>query len=150
VGGVMESDCIKDILYYCGAKTNHKGTTVLHNGDVLYEHYFKSVKTGDTIILASCSDSKEIKSNYYKKVYDDILDATDEFTILWKFTGKGVKSLDISYEKIKLYYDFLVNEGLSDNNISAIMLDNFVGFKKIKPEKSIIINCNNLEKKLKI
>jgi hypothetical protein len=133
----------KELLYYCGLKDRHNGIVMFHNGDVIYEHYFINVKTGEKIILASCYDSKNIKNYYYEKIYDDILSAANDYDILWKITGKGVIKLDEDFEQIKRYYLNLLKLEVSYEYINSIMLEKYVGWKKIIPN-----NTNDILEKL--
>jgi hypothetical protein len=140
MGDVMKQESEKDLLYYCGTNGRCMGRVMLHNGEYIYEHNFLNVKTGESISIVSCSDYENLNKEYYQKVYNDIIEATDDFTILWKFTGKGVMPLNESFEQIKLYYLSLLKLGIPCEYINSIMTEKYVGWEKVVPVKSRVID----------
>jgi hypothetical protein len=140
MGDVMDQEKEKDLLYYCGTNGRCMGRVMLHNGEYIYEHKFLNVKTGESIFIISCGDYENLNRDYYQKAYNDIMEATDDFAILWKITGKGVMPLNESFNQIKLYYLYLLKLGISCEDINSILTEKYVGWEKVVPVKSRVID----------
>lgn len=112
----------KNLLYYFGYKIVSKH----YDGHPIYHFYFKSVKTGKDVNLVSCAADIEEPSILGNHFYSNIVDATNDFDILWQISDDKISLLNIPYEEIRKDYLKMIKEGLVPSDINQLFLEQYV------------------------
>ena len=109
----------KRLLYYCWYKrANHN-----YNGVPVYFFCFKDVKTNEEVVLGNCYYASEISEYLGGQFYYNIMDATNNYDILWQYTNGIIEPLNASFSDVQKEYEQMLNQDIS--NINEVMLNIF-------------------------
>ena len=111
----------RQLLYYDSyVKTNAEfyGCPIAHFN-------FKNVKTGENVILGSCFFHKEISKIFPILYYRSILDAKNDFDIIWKISDNTINPVSNTLEELQSEYRRMLIEGVSPIEINGVMVEQY-------------------------
>lgn len=122
---IVESDYFENnerrLLYYERFKQMPKH----YEGYPIYHFLCKDVKTGEDIALGLCYFAEEVANTVGGYYYRDIIDATEDFDILWNVTMEKISPVADTFDEVKVEYERMLSEGVSTEEINSAMIELF-------------------------
>jgi len=118
----MEQAVERKLLYYQGSVQ----LPMNWYGEPIYKSMYKDVKTGENIILNSCSLSQDISKTFGEHYYSAITDAAEDFDVLWISSEDELRPIEDHFIHVQAVYQKMLSEGVSPQEINEVMIKEFV------------------------
>ena len=107
-----------------------------HYGGAPIVHFiYKDVKTGQNVTLGSCFFAEGASRALGGRYYNSILDATNDFDILWNVSDDIISPIDNSFDEVQSEYIRLLDEGVSSQEVNSAVIKLYSGKKQYKKVK---------------
>ena len=127
----MEQANNRRLLYYDHFKREEK-----HYGGAPIVHFmYRDVRTGQYVTLGSCFFAEGASEALRGRYYNSILDATNDFDILWNVSDDVISPIDNSFEDVQSEYRRMVDEGVSPLEINSELIKLYSENKQYKKVK---------------
>ena len=124
----MEQSTERKLLYY-----DHFQSMPRHyNGAPIFHFMCKDVKTGEDVTLGACYFAEEVSKTIGGHYYEDIVEATNDFDILWSLSDERISPVADTFDEVQAEYQRMINEGVSPEEINSAMITLFQQKRKIK------------------
>ncbi len=124
----MEQFTEKKLLYYDYFQKMPR----YYNGAPIFHFMCKNVKTGEDVTLGACYFAEELSKTIGGNYYSDIVDATNDFDILWNLSDEKISPVADTFDEVQKEYQRMINEGVSPEEINSDMIALFQQKRKIK------------------
>ncbi len=124
----MEQFTEKKLLYYDYFQKMPR----YYNGAPIFHFMCKNVKTGEDVTLGACYFAEELSKTIGGNYYSDIVDATNDFDILWNLSDEKISPVADTFDEVQKEYKRMINEGVSPEEINSDMIALFQQKRKIK------------------
>lgn len=124
----MEQTAERKLLYYDRFQRMPRH----YNGAPIFHFIFKDVKTGEDITLGACYFAEEVSKTIGGLYYEDIVEATNDFDILWNLSDERIRPVADTFDEVQVEYQRMINEGVTLEEINSAMIILFHQKSKIK------------------
>ena len=124
----MEQSTERKLLYYDRFQRMPRH----YNGAPIFHFMCKDVKTGEAVTLGACYFAEEVSKTIGGHYYEDIVEATNDFDILWSLSDERISPVADTFDEVQTEYQRMINEGVSPEEINSAMITLFQQKRKIK------------------
>ena len=124
----MEQSTERKLLYYDRFQRMPRH----YNGAPIFHFMCKDVKTGEDVTLGACYFAEEVSKTIGGHYYEDIVEATNDFDILWSLSDERISPVADTFDEVQAQYQRMINEGVSPEEINSSMITLFQQKRKIK------------------
>lgn len=124
----MEQSTERKLLYY----DRFQRMPRYYNGAPIFHFMCKDVKTGEDVTLGACYFAEEVSKTIGGHYYEDIVEATNDFDILWSLSDDRISPVADTFDEVQAEYQRMINEGVSPEEINSAMITLFQQKRKIK------------------
>ena len=124
----MEQSTERKLLYY----DRFQRIPRHYNGAPIFHFMCKDVKTGEDVTLGACYFAEEVSKTIGGHYYEDIVEATNDFDILWSLSDERISPVADTFDEVQAEYQRMINEGVSPEEINSAMITLFQQKRKIK------------------
>lgn len=124
----MEQSTERKLLYYDRFQRMPRH----YNGAPIFHFMCKDVKTGEDVTLGACYFAEEVSKTIGGHYYEDIVEATNDFDILWSLSDERISPVADTFDEVQAEYQRMINEGVSPEEINSAMITLFQQKRKIK------------------
>lgn len=124
----MEQSTERKLLYY----DRFQRMSRHYNGAPIFHFMCKDVKTGEDVTLGACYFAEEVSKTIGGHYYEDIVEATNDFDILWSLSDERISPVADTFDEVQAEYQRMINEGVSPEEINSAMITLFQQKRKIK------------------
>ena len=124
----MEQSVERKLLYYDHFQRMPRN----YNGAPIFHFMCKDVKTGEDVILGACCFAEEVSEAVGGYYYEDIVEATNDFDILWNLSNERIRPIADTFNEVQAEYQRLINDGVSPEEINSAMITLFQQKMEIK------------------
>ena len=124
----MEQSTERKLLYYDRFQRMPRH----YNGAPIFHFICKDVKTGEDVTLGACYFAEEVSKTIGGHYYEDIVEATNDFDILWSLSDERISPVADTFDEVQAEYQRMINEGVSPEEINSSMITLFQQKRKIK------------------
>lgn len=124
----MEQSTERKLLYYDRFQRMPRH----YNGAPIFHFMCKDVKTGEDVTLGACYFAEEVSKTIGGHYYEDIVEATNDFDILWSLSDERISPVADTFDEVQAEYQRMINEGVSPEEINSSMITLFQQKRKIK------------------
>ena len=124
----MEQSTERKLLYYDRFQRMPRH----YNGAPIFHFMCKDVKTGEDVTLGACYFAEEVSKTIGGHYYEDIVEATNDFDILWSLSDDRISPVADTFDEVQAEYQRMINEGVSPEEINSSMITLFQQKRKIK------------------
>ena len=124
----MEQSIERKLLYY----DRFQRIPRHYNGAPIFHFMCKDVKTGEDVTLGACYFAEEVSKTIGGHYYEDIVEATNDFDILWSLSDERISPVADTFDEVQAEYQRMINEGVSPEEINSAMITLFQQKRKIK------------------
>lgn len=124
----MEQSTERKLLYYDRFQRMPRH----YNGAPIFHFICKDVKTGEDVTLGACYFAEEVSKTIGGHYYEDIVEATNDFDILWSLSDERISPVADTFDEVQAEYQRMINEGVSPEEINSAMITLFQQKRKIK------------------
>ena len=124
----MEQSTERKLLYYDRFQRMPRH----YNGAPIFHFMCKDVKTGEDVTLGACYFAEEVSKTIGGHYYEDIVEATNDFDILWSLSDDRISPVADTFDEVQAEYQRMINEGVSVEEINSAMITLFQQKRKIK------------------
>ena len=124
----MEQSTERKLLYYDRFQRMPRH----YNGAPIFHFMCKDVKTGEDVTLGACYFAEEVSKTIGGHYYEDIVEATNDFDILWSLSDERISTVADTFDEVQAEYQRMINEGVSPEEINSAMITLFQQKRKIK------------------
>ena len=124
----MEQSIERKLLYY----DRFQRIPRHYNGAPIFHFMCKDVKTGEDVTLGACYFAEEVSKTIGGHYYEDIVEATNDFDILWSLSDERISPIADTFDEVQAEYQRMINEGVSPEEINSAMITLFQQKRKIK------------------
>ena len=124
----MEQSTERKLLYYDRFQRMPRH----YNGAPIFHFMCKDVKTGEDVTLGACYFAEEVSKTIGGHYYEDIVEATNDFDILWSLSDERISPVADTFDEVQTEYQRMINEGVSPEEINSAMITLFQQKRKIK------------------
>ena len=124
----MEQSTERKLLYYDRFQRMPRH----YNGAPIFYFMCKDVKTGEDVTLGACYFAEEVSKTIGGHYYEDIVEATNDFDILWSLSDERISPVADTFDEVQTEYQRMINEGVSPEEINSSMITLFQQKRKIK------------------
>lgn len=124
----MEQSTERKLLYYDRFQRMPRH----YNGAPIFHFMCKDVKTGEDVTLGACYFAEEVSKTIGGHYYEDIVEATNDFDILWSLSDERISPVADTFDEVQAEYQRMINEGVSVEEINSAMITLFQQKRKIK------------------
>lgn len=124
----MEQSTERKLLYYDRFQRMPRH----YNGAPIFHFMCKDVKTGEDVTLGACYFAEEVSKTIGGHYYEDIVEATNDFDILWSLSDDRISPVADTFDEVQAEYQRMINEGVSPEEINSAMITLFQQKRKIK------------------
>ena len=124
----MEQSTERKLLYYDRFQRMPRH----YNGAPIFHFICKDVKTGEDVTLGACYFAEEVSKTIGGHYYEDIVEATNDFDILWSLSDERISPVADTFDEVQAEYQRMINEGVSVEEINSAMITLFQQKRKIK------------------
>lgn len=118
----------RQLLYY-----SHYQRMPRHwNGSPIYHFSCIDVKTGASVTLGACYYNEGVSNVLGGHYYEEIIDATADFDILWKLSDERISSVPETFEEIHTEYQRMLSDGIAPQDINSVMINFYQEKSKTK------------------
>ena len=124
----MEQSTERKLLYYDRFQRMPRH----YNGAPIFHFMCNDVKTGEDVTLGACYFAEEVSKTIGGHYYEDIVEATNDFDILWSLSDERISPVADTFDEVQAEYQRMINEGVSPEKINSSMITLFQQKRKIK------------------